>query len=308
MKSRTLILILLLSCSSPPVAQPKRVLRDFRGIIHCHSKYSHDSKGAYEEILAAAKAAKVDFVCMTDHPPKDDPGRPLREGWKGLHDGVLFIQGAELKQNILALGIKEPVEADGRQGKIDAIHAQGGLAFVCHPEEVKDWSAFEGCDGMEIYNVHATVTRKMNLKFIAEAQKILKEDPEHSYTLLQELDEQILKKWNELNRKRRVVGIAGNDAHQNTKFGGMQLDPYERCFKFVSTHVLAEELTEDAILKALREGRCYVAFDLLGDLREFRPQGRGPGADLCVEKPFGDKNHPWLVFNPPALDWAFLMK
>src|SRR5258706_15709512 len=94
-------IILLGVCPTPPADPPRpppvsaRPQHDFRGIIHCHSKYSHDSKGTYEEILAAAKAAKVDFICMTDHPPKDDKGLPLREGWTGLHDGVLFIQGAE---------------------------------------------------------------------------------------------------------------------------------------------------------------------------------------------------------------------
>ena len=124
--------VLLASCAGGPLPAPTRPLRDFRGIIHCHSKYSHDSRGSYEEILAAAKAAKIDFVCMTDHPPKDDPGLPLREGWRGMRDGVLFIQGAEYGDNLLALGLKEPVTAKGRPARIDAIHAQGGLAFVCH--------------------------------------------------------------------------------------------------------------------------------------------------------------------------------
>ena len=74
-----ILLLLLAGCSQPPMQIPIKPLRDYRGIIHCHSKYSHDSQGTYEEILAAAKAAKVDFICMTDHPPSGDKELPLQK-------------------------------------------------------------------------------------------------------------------------------------------------------------------------------------------------------------------------------------
>lgn len=49
----------------------------------------------------------------------------------------------------------------------------------------------------------------------------------------------------------------------------VQLDPYDRMSRFVSTHVLARELTEPAILDALKAGRAFVAFDLLADSTSF---------------------------------------
>ncbi|HZE98705.1 MAG TPA: PHP domain-containing protein [Planctomycetota bacterium] len=236
-------------------------LRDFRGIIHCHSKYSHDSQGTYQEILAAAKAAKVDFICMTDHPPSGDKGLPLREGWRGLHDGVLFIQGAEYSDQILGLGLREPISGKDRRGTIQAIHEQGGVAIACHPELIDDWDAYADADGMELYNVHATLTRKLKDKgFLLQVAKVMKEDPEHSFQLLQELDPAILKRYDEICAKRVFAGIAGNDAHQNVKPFGLQVDPYPRAFKFVATHVLAEDLSEAAVLAALKAGRCYVQF------------------------------------------------
>lgn len=250
-----------------------RPLRDLRGIIHCHSRFSHDSKGTYEEILAAAKAAQIDFICMTDHPPKDDKGRPLREGWTGLHDGVLFIQGAEYGDQILALGIREAITGKDRRETIRAIHDQGGVAIACHPELIDDWDEVAEADGMEIYNVHATLQRKAKDKrFLAEVVKALKEDPEHSFHLLEELDPAIVSRWDEINRRRPFTGIAGNDAHQNVSFFGYQLDPYARAFRFVSTHVLAEDLSERGVLEALRTGRCYVQF-----MRDWVGIG-GPGA------------------------------
>lgn len=255
--------------------------RDYRGIIHCHTKYSHDSTGRYEEILAAAKSAGVDFVVITDHPPEDDPGRPLREGWRGLRDGVLFIQGAELRGNILAIGIREPIRSRDRQAMIDEIHAQGGLAFVCHPEEVTDWN-LRGLDGMEVYNVHAALGRRMkDPAFLTEAVRLLTEDPDRLFLPLAELDPEVVGRW----RSLRIAGIAGNDAHRNVKLFGVQLDPYDRAFRFVSTHVLAESLTETAILRALRERRCYVAFDILGD----------PRGATETEREFRGRKYPWIV-------------
>jgi hypothetical protein len=244
-------------------------LREFRGIIHCHSLYSHDSKGTYEEILAAAKAAQVDFVCITDHPPKGDGGRSLREGWSGVRDGVLFIQGHEYAgSNLLALGIREEVHRAPSAEMIAAIHRQGGVAIVSHPEEVADWTPYLAADGMEVYNLHAAWKRRQgDLGFYAQALKLLQEKPDEVFSLLQELDPAVLARWDEINRTRRFVGVAGNDAHQNVRIGAVQADPYERVFRFVSTHVFAEELTEEAVLGALRLGRVVVAFD---GMRPFR--------------------------------------
>lgn len=261
---------LLVACLSLGAGCSRAALRDYRGIIHCHSLHSHDSKGTYEEILAAAKAADVDFVVMTDHPPSGDPGRPLREGWRGLRDGVLFIQGLELAgSNLLAVGIREPVHGSIPE-KIAAVHRQGGLAFVSHPEEVEDWEPYSTADGMEIYNVHAAFKRRQKEEpgFMIRALKKLKEDPERSFSLLQELDEAVIERWDQMNRRRPFTGIAGNDSHQNMSLFGLRLDPYPRAFRFVSTRVRATELTQTAVLDALRAGRCTVVFDQTRGERE----------------------------------------
>ena len=280
MRLLSFLILILAACEAPEPgrlpseARPGKPLREFRGIIHCHSLFSHDSRGTYEEILAAAKAAKIDFICMTDHPPKDDKGRPLREGWTGIHDGVLFIQGAEYSDQILALGIREPITGKDRRETIKAIHEQGGVAIACHPELIDDWDAYAEADGMEIYNVHATLQRKAKDKvWMLRIPKVMKENPEGSFQELQELDPAILKKWDEINQNRPFAGIAGNDAHQNVSFFGYQLDPYPRAFRFVTTHVRAEDLTQEAILAAIRKGATSVVFEISGDAREAPGKG-----------------------------------
>ncbi len=45
----------------------------------------------------------------------------------------------------------------------------------------------------------------------------------------------------------------------------LDIDPYDRSMNFVSTHLLAPELTEEAVRDALRRSRAYVAHDWLTD-------------------------------------------
>lgn len=51
------------------------------------------------------------------------------------------------------------------------------------------------------------------------------------------------------------------------------LDPYERSFRHVSTHLLMPELNEQEVWSALRAGRAYVAFDWFCDPTGFVFQG-----------------------------------
>jgi hypothetical protein len=45
----------------------------------------------------------------------------------------------------------------------------------------------------------------------------------------------------------------------------LDLDPYERSFHHVSTHLLMRELTTENVWEALQAGRAYVAFDWMAD-------------------------------------------
>ncbi len=45
----------------------------------------------------------------------------------------------------------------------------------------------------------------------------------------------------------------------------LDLDPYDRSFRHVSTHLLMNELTQEAVWDALSSGRAYVAFDWMAD-------------------------------------------
>jgi len=50
-----------------------------------------------------------------------------------------------------------------------------------------------------------------------------------------------------------------------TKILDIDLDPYDRSFRHVSTHLLMNEITRKSVWEALRAGRAYVAFDWMAD-------------------------------------------
>lgn len=55
----------------------------------------------------------------------------------------------------------------------------------------------------------------------------------------------------------------------NKELFRISLDPYERSARFVNTHIFAQELTQPALLDALRKRHVFVAFEMLGDARGF---------------------------------------
>jgi hypothetical protein len=71
----------------------------------------------------------------------------------------------------------------------------------------------------------------------------------------------------------------------------LDLDPYERSFRHVSTHLLLKEVTEPAVREALDAGRAYVAFDWMAD-----PTGFAFRLDQ------GDKDRPIGTQIPLAAD------
>lgn len=287
---------------------------DFRAVMHVHSHWSHDSRGSAEEIRAAARAAGVKVVLFTEHP--SDQYDYHADGHRGLHDGVLFVPGAETG-GLLVFPTRSIKDAPTRptQAFADLVRQHNGLVFLSHLEERLDWD-IAGLTGSEIYNIHADV--KDETRFLAMLRSpvallgvvpALNQYPQEFFAALQDYPATYLKRWDELCRKGRLCGIAANDAHHNTGIRAVigdareivvadalgkvlttldpavvpllaplragkkpgdivfqiDLDPYERSFRHVSTHLWMHELSEPAVRNALQAGRAYVAFDWMAD-------------------------------------------
>jgi hypothetical protein len=299
-------------------------LHDYKAIIHAHAEDSEHTGGTRPEMLTDAKKAGVQVIMLTDHlrPPRDF----IKESWRGLYDGVLFIPGSE------ALGfLVYPVKSimnrinEPEPQLIASVTESNGLIFLSHLEERMN-HPMDGLTGLEIYNRHWDAKKDM-ASVIVLAFKLL--DPAELAELKENLrlypDELLasqvtylqdyLHKWDTETLKRRLTGVAANDCHHNQVFvvkmqdedtirigtivdkdDGMRkvtaasrpairemtkghkpgdilvradFDPYYRSFRNVATHILAPELTENAIRAALQQGHAFVSHDWMCDATGF---------------------------------------
>ena len=99
-----------------------------------HSFLGGHSSGTFAEIISAAQANQLQFVIMTEHTEKrfDTAAMTL----KGMHGGVLFINGNEVS-----------AENGDR-----LLVLPGEFRIVAYPQEFKNWDAAR-INGVEVYNV-----------------------------------------------------------------------------------------------------------------------------------------------------------
>ncbi len=241
-------------------------LFDWKGIVHCHGRLSHDSTGTIEEIVAACHETGVHFVVMTDHQTEAS----IRDGARGLVDDVLFVVGAEVRSpqgTILAFPLLKPLVHWQHAGLLVKEAAeQGALAFVCHAELWKIPWAGLGLAGAEVVNLHAGAMTASYAGTLATALFL----PLRS--LMERIclrDERVFAEWDrELRATHPFTPVGGNDAHANVRvFGplGGTIGTYREVFATLSTHVLALRLDETSLVDAFRSGRTYVVFDVFGD-------------------------------------------
>lgn len=193
-------------------------LLDLRGVMHAHSYLSHDSAGQPQEMAAAARRVGLDFILMTDHYAGPQHQAAINEGVRGERDGVLFVVGAETNVGLMPFFLERNEIDVGKPAAevIAELNRNGALVFIVHPDEPRDWR-LPGYAGMEIYNLHADA-KKSNLTRLALFGEVLwamDDYPMLVYHRLFREPTEFLRQWDELTPHRKVVGIAGNDAHQN---------------------------------------------------------------------------------------------
>ena len=245
------------------------------GVVHVHTTLS-DGGGTPEEVIAAARAARLAFVGITDHNNLD--AKPL----EGYRDGVLVLVGSELSTpsgHVLGLGLeRDPVyrfNGDGLDA-LEDVRDLGGFSFAAHPFSRRVDLRFTGWDlpgpwGIEILNGDSE-WRRAGPRLLLTAG-LFRINP--SYALLQSLTppEEALARWDAMLARRDVVGLAGADAHSRlpvTKSWTLRVPPYESLFLLFQNHLLLERpLSGDAaadraaVLGALGGGRFYVGLDAL---------------------------------------------
>ncbi|MFI8457164.1 CehA/McbA family metallohydrolase [Kitasatospora sp. NPDC085464] len=230
----------------------------YRGDCHLHTVHS-DGRRLPEEVAAGARAAGLDFIVSTDHNTSSS-----HAVWGPLAGpDLLVVPGEEITTrngHWLALGLEAGQFVDWRYRSRDEefprfvrqVHRSGGLVVPAHPYcpyVACQWKfGYEQADAVEVWNGPWTYD-----------------------------DESAVDTWDgrlavALREGRSWLPALGNsDAHSEPQVIG-------------SPHnvVLAEDLTRDAILDGLRNGRSWIAES--GAVRlEFTVTGHGRRAGVGEE-------------------------
>jgi len=264
-----------------------RKFYDYAGAVHFHSNYSYDGNVSIDEIVNAAKGAGLDFIMLTDHFRLD----AKKDGHEGWHGDILLIVGEEISpryNHYLAFNIKEPIVTKRYENKpqeyIDEVNNQGGFGIIAHPDHegtelfgVKpfpwiDWSV-KGYTAISIWDLQTDWHDKLKGYPSAILNYFFS-----SYRLLGPR-EVTLKRWDELNRNKRVTGIGEIDNHNaKRRFLGLNfyIFNFRYAFKTIRTHILTEKPFSknrkedtDIIYQAIKEGRVYVAHEYWNDAKGF---------------------------------------
>jgi hypothetical protein len=300
---------------------------EYVGVFHVHSFLGGHSTGTLEEVVRAAKAERLAFVVMTEHPqPSLDTAAMTLDG---VHDGVLFIGGSELVASdggrlFVAPGVAAPERNPPLQELVTRAKSEWRLAVVGYPEEARD-RLLSGFDGIEVYNLYTNAKRINYATMLFDGLWSYWGRPELLFARFYERPAENLRHWDEYNVSGagRAYAFAGNDAHANVGFAlqdragrkilDFKLDPYERSFSLLRTHVIFhrgahedEQFDEQNLLAALRRGNFFLAFDVFGDSTGFRftaAAGRGSetwGADMGDEIPLPPGSELWLKVTLPV--------
>lgn len=259
--------------------------RDYKGAIHAHSSLGGHSTGQFDELVIAAKSNALDFVVMTEHPSEnfDTSASTL----KGTQSGVLFVAGNELStasdDRFLLIPGSEKAYRHGWAQTPDFLReekSQGKLALITYPYRFRSWDS--DYDGVEVFNLHTNAKRMNPAIFALDAFWSFGTNPNMTMANHFARPTEELKKFDELTQQRKLTLFAGNDAHSNIGIGltvdtsdrlfGMKFDPYANIFALVRSHILlgsTEQLTEENLLRALKNGNAYIGFDVLGDTTGF---------------------------------------
>lgn len=282
-----------------------KTLHEYAGNMHMHTVYS-DGEATHAEIARAAIKAGLDFIIVTDH-------NVWVEGLEGYYGDapsqrVLMLIGEEVHNvrrnpqanHLLAYGANKELAsyAPNPQGLIDEITAQEGLAFLAHPIEHAaalfdepalpwvDWE-IEGYTGIELWNYMSEFKTYLPNKLSAVRAALNPED------VIRGPFPAALALWDKLLREgKRVKVIGGADAHGTPYSMGpitREIFPYEYLFKCVNTHILTPRpfsgVAEDdrqLVLQALRDGRCFVGYDLPHPTTGFRFSAQGHNFDTVM--------------------------
>lgn len=254
------------------------------GAIHMHTTES-DGSLPLEEVVTIGQEAGLDFLVFTDHMTLSN----REQGKERMYGKLLVVVGYEHNDQIdhhHYLLLDSPRVYDAKLSAKEYVAAgakDNAIGIMAHPDEIRnrlkefppypwdDWSV-EGFTGIELWNQMSEWMEK--LTWWNKLPMALW--PKHTWV---GPTNRILKKWDELNIKRKVLGTFGVDAHSFPRSLGpikFRLFSYKLHFQSLRNHLILDSpLSSDYVtakkqfLDALRECRLFCSNHLLGDASTF---------------------------------------
>lgn len=308
MLRRPLFLVLLalgvgVYVSLPPRARalpdrPAGLAQPARGVIHVHTRRS-DGGGTIDQVAAAAARAGLQFVILTDH--GDATRAPVPPAYR---DGVLVIDAVEVSTeggHVVALGLpKSPYPLAGEaRDVLEDIARMGGFAIAAHPDSSKqelswtDWD--QRVDGIEWLNGDSEWRDESPLQ-LSRALLAYAVRPEEALALMFDRPEALLRRWDEMTTRGRVVAVAAADAHSRIGLRAQEpysgsfavpLPGYEQVFRAFTIALPQLQMSRDPaadaahVIDEIRAGHVFSSIDALGAQPAFSFEARS-GASHAV--------------------------
>lgn len=276
---------------APPGWPPPSGLAEYAGVLHVHSRYSHDGRGTVEEIAAAAARTGVRVVFLTDH----NTLAPLADGKEGWHGPTLVLVGSEITTNagyLLLLDPKPtaPVAPRGADFAevLERYRQDGSIVLLAHPDHPRlGWrqSVLPAVDGIEVVDVFdqviaAPLGRQVMGLLAYPANPVM------AVLSVVQWPRRVLAAWDGMARARPTIGVLALDAHggiELTEESGVSFPSHETAFRLGQLHFVTrealgrDEADRSRVYRALRAGQFYNAFDGLAPAAGFRFEARRPG-------------------------------
>lgn len=274
------------------------IFNEICGVIHVH--FPKENYREYIEIIAkSGEKAKIDFIILTSHTPKKKKNRYKKLlKLNDYYEDVLIIHGEEVdkkkKNHFILIGKENWTKEEEIE---DVLKNENFLKLIVHPygkhrlffvKKDYKWRKWDAnFDGMEIWSLlfdWAENTKIYNIPLRYLGFPLNFKNP----------SERIIKKWDYLNLKRKVVGFAGLDIHQLPRFLKIfdfkRSFCYKNVFKTLRNHLYLKEkisgnYDEDKmkILRAIKNGNLFFANDYLMESSGFY-FGEKNGKYICGEE------------------------
>ena len=208
----------------------------------------------------------------------------------GSKQRPLMLVGAELDRT-MPVGLTQHVEGaaaelkkiyGGKDTALDAkLKAAGAVLLQAHTESKPLTELLaHALDGIEVYNLHANLDPKIRktlgldpLGYLNDVAPFLAKEPtapqpDLAFMAFFAESDNAINKWTRLLAQRPTSGVLGTDAHQNVlplmMRDGERVDSYRRMFRWFSNHMRVKQVTFDAVKEAVKLGRGYMVFEVLG--------------------------------------------